>query len=91
MDKKRQGDVSTLLNIILQIFSLRVEAVPIPTVPSIIVVPLVPRSQLAAGATAHNNACREPLLGLMLSSVQIGFTTLATLSVVLTIVQTKYR
>ncbi len=44
-----------------------------------------------AGATAHNNACREPLLGLMLSSVQTGFTTLATLLVVLTIVQTKYR
>ena len=32
-----------------------------------------------AGATAHNNACRELQEGLMLRSVQIGFTTRATL------------
>ena len=73
------------------LFSLRVEAVPILTVPSFIAVGLVPRTQHAAGATAHNNVCRVPLLGLTPSSVQTGFTILVILLAALTIVPTKYR
>ena len=80
-----------MLNALIYLISHRVEAVPILTVPSIIVVRLVPRSQRAAGATVYSSACREPLLRLMPSSAQIGFTTRVTLLVVLITVLTKYR
>ena len=72
-------------------FFLRVEAVPILTVPSFTAVRLVPRTQHAAGATVHDDACRVPLLGPTPSSVQTGFTILVILLAALTIVPTKYR